>query len=1338
MGIFFVHEAFSASAPNDKFIIKISVAPANNSALLDSWSLSKKLSDSGAKHWAKILQIGVGEDGLAYCVMPAYESSVAKLLEMKVALTFADAATLANGIIAGLEELKNAFSRQHGGLSVGNVILHRVSDFAGIGAFNVLLSDPLAEHQKNLFDSDESFFAKFFYLHSKVASPETLIPAEIHSGELGGFSDANAERFCSFFNRYVSSQKSFSETVDFDALRREISLLSSARKKIPAYYFAFIAVAFAVLVLISQKDSIMRRIQGVSKYDRIKVDSEWNEYSTAYFEWFGEFTRALFSDKNSPVIQDEYFKDNITSAILAVVKNSPMEFDPRYKTLGNLDDWGAEDLREYSRFAPDSLFNDAQKVQHLFALLKTLRHTRESIAQWKELGESQEILQFFEKANLDLLTEKERHYMQSEFRFDSDIWLRINFLKQKNEALKDIKNIHKSLIEKIKYFKESEDPFLVRIDSAFVKQELDGVSGVENLNIRMRRLENDFSKVEKFYTTKLLAGNFRLDLFRKHGSSYRENVQINVLAFESWMRESSGYEPISSLIIEKKLSAWKTDLASLQKMMSLVSSASSATLSEIKIRIEGIDKLIVEYSQAELYEGNRAAILAMAKKVDFEIESLNISLKRNLSAQNSDIKEAVSAWFDSLAQSDVFVKNSAFSEILERERMRIVGNRSKDYYIKNVREFFDARKEFDMIQDYLRDLNKRDFLSEYTLKKHDVSEALHGKLADFINRSNEIYKREIVFALAKFKDGNPLVAIDESGTLKDVVSLKKQYENFVSAINSIAETYVKIRKDAASGSYDSMQLQDKLAALFENSVFTNGFLSKDLFIQGIPQLKEFENIAKIKNRDELLSKYFTAANENSSSVILAWQSLCDKIIAGEYQSFAPAEFYELYERVSAFLNVEERIKIKEIKKRMLTHNMEKSANIEEFGAWFEHAKKLPVAVSDFNAGLIIKSKIYESYKQINSYGASKLSDTEVTVLIADLKAYLSKEEFKDIVFAELLLKDLGESDFNVKGNQIDIGEIGPAQAGWKIIISTDEKIEYGYENLRLAFHKITTGEGDFYLSETEVSADVFIKWTDSRKLWKSFAPELPECVKNYDIFDSRSGPRTWIPISSGQMRLRASRETWLELPPTWVDIQFIAPDVSLGDDAFLPMQYLSTRLAESFAQSLGCTLPNKSAYLTAFNFEKRDNVQEWNLPDRSLAEQRTHIEELQKSKRLEYLQHDGDSYGKYFTSKNYASNSVETNDGTVWFESVEKQRGKKFKHLWGNVGEFVADGNLYYVTGNSAMSLVGLGEEFFEIKDSAMPLEFSDVGFRLMFSAPNLSLGSKLLNLLKTSFSRKN
>lgn len=335
-------------------------------------------------------------------------------------------------------------------------------------------------------------------------------------------------------------------------------------------------------------------------------------------------------------------------------------------------------------------------------------------------------------------------------------------------------------------------------------------------------------------------------------------------------------------------------------------------------------------------------------------------------------------------------------------------------------------------------------------------------------------------------------------------------------------------------------------------------------------------------------------------------------------------------------------------------------------------------------------------------------------------------------------------------------QVAEEDGGKRLIYTWKEK------SLKIEFVRVegTTGltAHDFYLATTEVSLDFFVKVITEAKSWPQFKLLLRDFDAKTLTPPPPKGPCVWTwKIYQGSPLVKRS-ERWL----FW----------ARGDDAYPeelkketkptndhPMQQVSAQAALYFASLLGCRLPSSSEWLTAYQINKKDSTSmNWNLRDETWLVERDHVKWLAEN---EGKLADWPDTGVFWPSKNYSQNVGRNaqyyrawQDKYLWFCTVEEGPGRPFAHLIGNVAEFIFDdpqgfeqlsapapqavveflernGGQLKVIGGSALSAPELKYDEPYPTDLFESMQgYADVGFRLAFSVPAQTMGSKFQRLV--------
>lgn len=175
-----------------------------------------------------------------------------------------------------------------------------------------------------------------------------------------------------------------------------------------------------------------------------------------------------------------------------------------------------------------------------------------------------------------------------------------------------------------------------------------------------------------------------------------------------------------------------------------------------------------------------------------------------------------------------------------------------------------------------------------------------------------------------------------------------------------------------------------------------------------------------------------------------------------------------------------------------------------------------------------------------------------------------------------------------------------------------------------------------------------------------------------------------------------------------------------------PIQWIEPLMIEGLAGTIGCRLPTSSEWKMALARERAagNGSVGANLRDATFSAFTAHVAQLRERstvRSLEYPHRDSYDPGE-LKGPTVSEGATTDNDGSLWFEPPSHpNRGRLFKHLIGNVAEFVHespdDKSGYGIIGGSAMSASRDVEAVTPAKSQSA---FSDVGGRLAFSLKDL------------------
>ena len=112
---------------------------AEAAAFVERARLQQHLGAKGARHWAKVHDVGPVPGGGAYYVTDYHPLSLKKLIQGRVTVTAAQLHRVVSSIVAGLQELRTIGGRTHGNLKASNVLILGQGNLADR---RVVLTDP--------------------------------------------------------------------------------------------------------------------------------------------------------------------------------------------------------------------------------------------------------------------------------------------------------------------------------------------------------------------------------------------------------------------------------------------------------------------------------------------------------------------------------------------------------------------------------------------------------------------------------------------------------------------------------------------------------------------------------------------------------------------------------------------------------------------------------------------------------------------------------------------------------------------------------------------------------------------------------------------------------------------------------------------------------------------------------------------------------------------------------------------------------------------------------------------------------------------------------------------
>ncbi|CAG0996943.1 hypothetical protein PHYC_02624 [Phycisphaerales bacterium] len=336
-----------------------------------------------------------------------------------------------------------------------------------------------------------------------------------------------------------------------------------------------------------------------------------------------------------------------------------------------------------------------------------------------------------------------------------------------------------------------------------------------------------------------------------------------------------------------------------------------------------------------------------------------------------------------------------------------------------------------------------------------------------------------------------------------------------------------------------------------------------------------------------------------------------------------------------------------------------------------------------------------------------------------------------------------------KGAELDLSKLGPGASGWKLAEGGADAVVYTFTaegaDHRMEFRRVEGAGGDTvsFLSTTEMSVAVFSAVITGAGKWDEFQGWLPQ--SEAAGVDPRRGPRSWIWQSGRIVPAPTTREGdlsigWLRLNSKTTGRPYYPEGMKVDPPSGQsPIQQVSPKAAALMSRLAGCRLPTSSEWKAAAALGTGTP----NLRDATWKRQYDFITQTNSADDPEY---PGSNIYRPPSAPRVQpladrEPAVQTDDGILWFAPVGEagEPAPPFRHLVGNVAEYVFDDSdalgaapasraavesligrseKVQVIGASALSPAEISPEVPQAIRPAAAVWFSDVGFRLAFSAP--------------------
>ncbi|MFC1635270.1 hypothetical protein ACFL5Z_10555 [Planctomycetota bacterium] len=514
-GLTVVYTGQQVGNPEEKYALKVlqpsslflaeDTVQAESHKFLDSARIQQKL--RRAQHWAPVYDCGSTPDGTFYAT-DRYDRSLQQLMDGRIRLSGPVLHTIIESIAKGLMELKEKCRRPHGNLKATNVLITGTGDPSQM---KIVLSDSSPEE---LIDSeadgnrDLRAIAEFIYeltTHRPTPTVEGWqVPDSKEWAKLGVHADGWRNLCNQLLSTSVKSETITIETVieELEKLREVKSLLSIRR---------LVAVGAVLIACLTVFVVLIRRPPPPPE------QAEWESLCNQYGAWVSD----LYQSSTEQRIRDRWSQDPNLGGILEKVKIASYP-----------DKVMRDEAKLYIREIIDHPeYAEQRKTQDALAVIEQISNFFDpnSPHAWLSLARAVYTANKFrdrgwqESATyLSNLVENAKPEPNKPIVEHIDTILEIS----RKGVLRNIELSLQNMTEYETTIRNTSDPILVKLDSAYVTSQVADANDVSELSDRLDRLV-DLSRmiaelVERDWQTNIDRETFANDHRNDSADFYRE------------------------------------------------------------------------------------------------------------------------------------------------------------------------------------------------------------------------------------------------------------------------------------------------------------------------------------------------------------------------------------------------------------------------------------------------------------------------------------------------------------------------------------------------------------------------------------------------------------------------------------------------------------------------------------------------------------------------------------------------------------------------------------------------------------------------------------------------
>lgn len=1333
--------------------------------------LQQRLASREESHWAAVHESGRCEGG-TYAVSDLYPQTVQSLIDGHFAIDGHVLHRIVSGVAAGMVEIRDELGREHGNLKPGNVLLDRATDLERAG---VLLCDPASAERlegRDDKDDDPRALGELIYGLVRHAAFRALGGWPIESDESWRRLGEHAGGWLALCNDLLNPDRGPTDLTLDEIIERVASLKPTGSRRSRAPLVAALIAVVLVLGSAAGWFFFIRTPPEVipKEWDDAAIE-RWQEYCTASDGWWQNlriYVQEQFDETSADGVK--WLDDPTLKAEVLDPLRKPealkLEYDPR--ELGG----DTDSPLSAQKLEPPQGAMTERAVGNVFKAHREMARVRDALADWSVLGTLSARADAYEGRGWLLPAKYLRTVTGSisgAVAGESDGKRLALDITEALNAEADVKQIQSSvaLIERASEAIESTDPIMAGFAAwAFGKAESSGeYAGREDLKALRDDLAEPAALAQE--VANFLDGawqNVDEELFTTESEIHKRAegggpIDMNDALVRQWLDEAS-------LDTYKKLDPaddprdnWDAPQR-LAKARSAIDAMPDDAILHDEMRRRKHD-VVTETNTLRDQLANLTGLRwdhLRQSMIEQGVPALNgrlDALEKNIGDFQTIMAEDAGKYIDKLTQNNTIGSSATVDAFWRKQRDALLQQHANA--VEDISTYLRLRTAAEQLEQNLLAISSTLPEGFSPTNSPDGMDTAALQLAVTTHR-----ERVLGDVLSTIAAGGVLPK--DAAEATEVRTRAGEYKKWLADLDALTGELASL-EDRLDGLYrvdnDSAgQAAADLARQATGSAIYAAINGASIFSGVIDRWNAVEEVGAINDRARLAAMARRSAGEPAEVAMTAWRRL-DDVTTTPW----PGSEAELRAEADAQATITSIIDTlaEPNRKNELQHEIATIGH-ERFVRALRSARDQ----SELRSMLALAPRL--------AYETDRLGPTDRYNLALfalesnnDPKAKEPEDVARRRIEAFLAVVDANSAGLNAEAlaladelrqllvvdpnapPALDFSDVGPGSVGWSDEPNEDGSVvTYTSPTGRsITFRLVEDGLPEpVYLAQTETSLALFRGVADDMGLWA----ELTDGGVWSD-FDSRTlakinatwnGPRVWQAVldGSGGVRGLDVSESWLAQTSRMLTNSAYAP--GLGDPAANgkvsrdqgppndadPMQHVSPKAAAIFAQSIGCRLPSPDEWQAALALEQSaGGSQRWNLRDQTWKKQYDYIKGLETQFAGQPLNMPFPDDGAYKPRGSGQGGSAQpTDDGVLWFSPVNQGPGVVFKHLVGNVAEFVADTTgtspRFGVIGSSALSPPAMNTTEMDrmLKGYQTKNSYADAGFRLAFPGGNVRM----------------